>query len=252
MKGYRAESYGDGIADVYDDWYHGVTEVGASTRFLDDIARAATGGAVASILELAAGTGRLAIPLAELGHDVTGLDVSVAMLERLRTADTDQRVTTVVGDMVDDIPTGPFDVIFVAYNSLFMLTEPASQASCFSAVAAALAPTGAFVVEAFVPYDPPRSGQSTEIRVLTADRVVLAVSITDPDAQQVSGQYVDLVDGQPVRLRPYFLRYSTPTELDGFAADAGLRLAERFEDMQRTPFDDDSGTHVSVYRHRHV
>ncbi len=248
MEGYRSESYGEGIADVYDEWYHGVTDVGASTRFLDDVARGAADGGPANVLELAAGTGRLAIPLAAFGHRVTALDVSEAMLDRLRTGDVEQRITTVVGDMVDDIPAGPFDVVFVAYNSLFMLTEPERQAACFFTVAQALAPDGVFVIEAFVPYDPPRTGQATDIRVLTADRVVLAVSITDPTAQQVRGQYVDLVNGQPVRLRPFFLRYAAPAELDAFAGEAGLRLAERFEDMHRNPFDDNSGTHVSIYR----
>jgi len=90
MRGYRAESYGDGIADVYDDWYHTVSDVVASMQFLDDISRRATGGGAANVLELAAGTGRLAIPLAALGHHVTGLDISEPMLDRLRSADTDQ------------------------------------------------------------------------------------------------------------------------------------------------------------------
>ena len=81
------------------------------------------------------GTGRLAIPLAGLGHDVTGIDVSAAMLDRLRAADAGQRVTAVLGDMVDDLPAGPFDVVFVAFNSLFMLTDPDRQQACFAAVA---------------------------------------------------------------------------------------------------------------------
>ena len=232
MRDYRAESYGDGIADVYDDWYHAVSDVDATVGFLDEVSRRATGGEPANVLELAAGT---------------GLDISEPMLDRLRSADTDQRVTSVVGDMVDDVPPGPFDVVFVAYNSLFMLTEPERQAACFSAVASVLAPAGVFVVEAFVPDDPPRRGHATDIRMLTADRVVLAVSITDPDTQQVTGQYVDLVHGQPVRLRPYFLRYSTPIELDSFAAEAGLRLEQRFQDVYREPFGEESGTHISVY-----
>jgi len=250
MDGYRAESYGEGIADVYDDWYHGVSDVDATVRFLDDVARSASGGGAANVLELAAGTGRLAIPLAALGHQVTALDVSEPMLAKLQSADPGRRVATVVGDMADDIPAGPFDVVFVAYNSLFMLTEPARQADCFRAVASALTPAGAFVVEAFVPFDPPRPGSATDVRLLTADRVVLAVSITDPDAQQVRGQYVDLVDGQQVRLRPYFLRYSTPRELDEWADAAGLRLEARLEDVYREPFGEESGTHISVYKRR--
>ncbi len=83
---------------------------------------------------------------------------------------------------------------------------------------------------------------------MTADRVVLAADITDPAAQIVPGQFVELVDGQPVRLRPYVLRWSRPSELDDWATAAGLRLAERFADVERAPFTDDSPFHVSVYR----
>ena len=103
------------------------------------------------ILELAVGTGRLAIPLAGLGHHVTGVDVSDEMLDRLAVADVDGAVTAVLGDMVDDLPPGPFDLVFVAFNSLFMLVDPvAGNAACFAAVARVLAPDGAFAVEAFV------------------------------------------------------------------------------------------------------
>ena len=74
-------------------------------------------------------------PSPALGHDVTGIDVSAAMLARLRSADGGQRVAAVHGDMVDDLPAGPFDVVFVAFNSLFMLTDPERQQACFAAVA---------------------------------------------------------------------------------------------------------------------
>ena len=170
------------------------------------------------------------------------------MLEQLRAADVDQRVTTVLGDMVDDLPAGPFDLVFVAFNSLFMLTEPARQAECFEAVARRLAPTGAFVVDAFVPWDPPRGGSHVDVRSLSVDRVVLDATFTDPVAQTVAGHYIELIDGQPVRLRPHELRWSRPSELDDWADAAGLRLAERFADVERAPFTDESPFHVSVYR----
>ncbi len=112
-------------------------------------------------------------PSPALGHHVTGIDVSAAMLARLRSADGGQRVAAVLGDMVDDLPAGPFDVVFVAFNSLFMLTDPVRQQACFAAVATCLAPGGAFVVEAFVPWDPPRAGSHVEVRSMTTDRVVL-------------------------------------------------------------------------------
>lgn len=247
VEGYRAESYGERLADVYDDWYQGVSDVESTVAFLDEVATATTTGRSARFLELAVGTGRLAVPLAERGHEVTGVDVSDAMLDHLRAADPRGRVTIVVGDMVDDLPPGPFDVAFVAYNSLFMLTRPDRQAACFAAVADRLDEGGVFVVEAFVPHDPPREGSSIEIRSMTADRVVLSLTTTDPVTQQVAGQFVDLVHGESVRLRPFLLRYSTPNELDGFATAAGLRLRERWQDVGRTPFTEDSVAHLSMY-----
>jgi SAM-dependent methyltransferase len=244
MEGYRPESYGERIADVYDELFADVSDVGAYVAFLDSLVVRRP----ARILELAAGTGRLAIPLAGLGHDVTGIDVSAEMLDRLRAADVDELVSVVHGDMVDDLPAGRFDLVFVAFNSLFMLADADRQRACFAAVARVLAPGGAFVVEAFVPWDPPRGGPHVELRSMTTDRVVLAAHLTDSVNQTVNGQFIELVDGQPVRLRPYVLRWSRPAELDAWAAAAGLRLGERFADVQRAPFTDGSPFHVSVYR----
>ena len=244
MEGYRPKTYGERVADVYDELFADVSDVDADVAFLDSLVARRP----ARILELAVGTGRLAIPLAVRGHDVTGIDVSAEMLDRLRATDVDERVTTVHGDMVDDLPAGPFDLVFVAFNSLFMLADANRQQACFVAVADVLAPGGAFVVEAFVPWEPPRGGSHVVVRSMTADRVVLAADITDPQAQVVHGQFVDLVDGQPVRLHPYVLRWSRPSELDSWATAAGLRLADRFADVERAPFTEDSPFHVSVYQ----
>jgi SAM-dependent methyltransferase len=244
---YRPESYGEGLADVYDDWYGDVSDVDATVALVERVGGAGPGRPV-RVLELAVGTGRLAVPLARRGHAVTGVDVSPAMLARLHAADTGRLVTTICGDMVDDLPGGRFDVVLVAYNSLFMLTDPARQAACFAAVAPRLAPGGCFVVEAFVPDDPPRAGPAVTLRSMNAGQVVLSVQSTDAVAQRVDGQLIELTDGAPVRLRPYSLRYSTPGELDAFAAAAGLALAERHEDVSERPYDAvTSPRHVSVY-----
>jgi len=243
MDGYTAASYGDAFADVYDDWYAGVSDVAATVDLVAELA-----GAGGRVLELGVGTGRLAVPLAERGLVVTGVDASRAMLEHLRVRDRQGRVAVVDGDMVDDQPPGPFDVVLVAYNTLFNLPSRDRQAACFAAVAARLAAGGHFVVEAFVPEDPPRRGTSVDVRSMTASEVVLSVSVHDPDEQRAAGQFVHLADGRPVQLRPWSIRYATPTELDAMAGDAGLRLAERWEDVTRAPFDADSARHLSVYR----
>jgi SAM-dependent methyltransferase len=246
VQGYGPTSYGDGFADVYDEWYEGVSDVDATVASIIELAN---GGPV---LELGVGTGRLAVPLAEAGAatgtEVHGIDTSSAMLDRLRAKDHEGRVAVHRGDMVDDLPDGPFAVVFVAYNSLFNLTEPERQRACFAAVAERLASGGRFVVEAFVPDDPPRVGSEVTVRSLTADRVVLSVSVHRPDEQVAEGQFVELSAEGGVRMRPWMIRYATPAELDGMARAAGLELEHRWRGFDDHSFQPDDERHVSVYR----
>jgi SAM-dependent methyltransferase len=245
MEGYGPTSYGDGFADVYDEWYPGADDVEAVVELVAALVADARPGRV---LELGVGTGRLAIPLSGRGMDVHGVDASAAMLDRLRARDPERRVTVTTGDMVDDLPDGPFDVVLVAYNTLFNLESAERQAACLRAAAQRLAPGGAVVVEAFVPDDPPREGSTLEVRSMTASEVVLSVSTHDPVGQRAQGQFVHLADGAAVRLRPWSIRYAAPAELDAMAKAAGLSLHQRWEDFQRHPFTVDSPRHVSVYR----
>lgn len=242
MRDFGDDTYGERFADVYDDWYQNVSDVEAT------VARLRSLGGDGAFLELGVGTGRISIPLAIDGASVTGIDSSSAMLERLTAKPGAERVTAVHGDMVDDLPDGTFDVVFVAYNTLFSLTDSDKQARLFSRVAERLAPGGCFVVEAFVP-DPQRpAGGTVALRTLEADRVVLVADRHDPASQRVDGQFIDLEHGQPVRLRPFSIRYASPAQIDEMARGAGLRLDSRWEDMSGAPFGDDSPAHVSVYR----
>jgi SAM-dependent methyltransferase len=243
VHGYDRSSYGDAFADIYDDWYHCISDVEATVELLvgltdgyDDLA----------VLELGVGTGRLSIPLAAAGVRVVGLDSSAAMLTALAKNDPQATVTAVAGDMVDDVPDGPFGLVFVAYNTIFNLLSEARQRACFAAVADRLAPGGAFLVEAFVPE--PQPGSSVTVRSMTVDSVVLSVTTHDAEAQMAQGQYVEITETGGVRLRPWAIRYASVTELDDMATAAGLRLSERWEDVARTPFTPDSPRHVSVYR----
>jgi len=248
VEGYTRSSYGDAFADVYDDWYAGISDAEATADVVADLAGDIAGASrVGRVLELAVGTGRLARPIAARGLDVHGVDTSAAMLDRLRRADPEGRVTIVLGDMVDDLPSGPFDVALLAYNSLFNLESAARQTACFAAVAARLAPGGMFVVEAFVPEDPPRVGTVVAVRSMSAGEVVLSISDHDPAAQRAQGHLVQFVDGERVRLRPWAVRYAAPPELDAMATSAGFALHRRWEDFERRPFRDDSARHVTVY-----
>lgn len=245
MEGYEPPSYGEAMADVYDEWYADLTDVGATVAAITTLA---AGGRV---LELGTGTGRLAIPLAEAGLDVSAIDVSPAMVARLRAKPGGDRVAVVVGDMAraEDLPAGAFAVVLVAFNTFFSLTTAEDQARCFAAVADRLTADGSFVVEGFVPDDELiEAGSKVEVRSLTARRVVLTVSRHDAVTQRAEGQFVELTEEGGVRLRPWSLRFAPPEELDAMAAAAGLVLAERWSAWDGTPFTAASAHHVSRYR----
>ncbi len=249
MRGYDDSSYGDAFADIYDHWYGEISDVAATTAML-------TGLAVLSgesrVLELGVGTGRLAIPLAAAGLEVVGIDSSSAMLSRLAAKPGGELVLTLVGDMAEDLPDGPFAVVYVAYNTLFNLPSAERQLACFRAVAARLAKGGTFVVEAFVPDTGTKPESQVSVRSVTADRVVLSVSTSDPADQRAEGQYVDITESDGVRLRPWSIRWATPDQLDEMAKVAGLTLAERWETFAGATFGPDSPRHVSLYRASHI
>lgn len=248
MEGYRSDSYGEAFADVYDEWYRGIGDVQSLVRLITEETATVRNDSPARVLELGVGTGRLAVPLADAGFDVTGVDSSTAMLERLRQADPQRRVTIVHGDMVHGVPEGPFDVVLVAYNTIFNLLTADRQRQLFVEVASRLAGDGCLVIEAFVPDDPPRSGSDVSVRSLTTERVVLSVTVSDPVSQRAEGQFIELSESGGVRLRPWSILYATPSQLDAMAADAGLALCARHADTNRAPFDTDAHQHVSIYR----
>lgn len=245
MRGYDSTSYGDAFADVYDEWYSDVTDVEATTARLVDIA-----GSGGRVLELGVGTGRLAVPMAQAGLSVCGVDASEAMLSRLRSRAEagDVDVDLVRADMVSGLPDGPYDAVLVAYNTLFNLVGDGEQEACFRAVAARLAPSGSFIVEAVVPDDDAPGGTDVSVRSMTVDRVILSVSDHRPTERRTSGQFVEFTESGGVRLRPWSIRWSTPDELDAMADAAGMELVERTADMSGAPFGPDSDRHVSIYR----
>jgi SAM-dependent methyltransferase len=244
MTGYGNSTYGDAFADVYDDWYAQISDAESTVATLTALVEAGGGG---SILELAVGTGRLAIPLARTGLEVHGIDTSQAMLDRLRSKPGGDTVHSVLGDMSLALPGGPHAVVFVAYNSLFALDAPARSA-CFAAVARSLVAGGHFVVEAFVPDLDRPAGSTIGVRSMSATHVVLSIDIHHPDDQRAEGQFVEITEAGGVRLRPWSVHYASPAALDADAARAGFVLADRWEDWDGAPFDQHSGRHVSVYR----
>jgi SAM-dependent methyltransferase len=237
---YEASTYGDRIADVYDEWPR-LPSTDRAVAFLADVAGRGP------ILELGIGTGRLALPLVERGFAVSGIDASAGMVAKLRAKPGAERIRVAMGDFADMAIEGRFALIFVAFNTFFGLLTQDDQLRCFAGVAERLTDDGVFVVEAFVP-DVSRftNGQRVGALAVRPDAVYLETSVHDPMTQRVRSQNV-VISEQGVRLYPVEVRYAWPSELDLMARLAGLQLSERFGGWDREPFTATSGAHVSVY-----
>jgi len=241
MQDYGPETYGDRIAELYDSLYERELDTDAA---VDGLARLAGSGPV---LELAIGTGRLAIPLAQRGIDIRGIDASEEMVARLRAKPGGEDIPVTMGDFADVGVEGSFSLVFVVFNTLFALLTQEDQLRCFRNVAAHLADGGRFVVEAFVP-DLPRfeRGQRVGVSAVSIDRVDLEVSRHDAVNQRVDSQHV-FGSREGTRLSPVSLRYAFPSELDLMARLAGLELQERCGGWSGEPFTNASRDHVSIY-----
>jgi SAM-dependent methyltransferase len=247
VEGYGPSTYGDRFADVYDDWYTDVSDVEGTVERVAALAALGGGGPV---LELGAGSGRLALPLADRGLETWAVDASAAMVSRLRAKPGGERVHAVVADMaeldLDGAP--PFAVVLCAFNTFFNLTSLEAQRRCLDRVADLLAPGGRLVLEAFVPpEDDETPKQSVQVKHIGLDDVVLMVSRIDPATHTIVSQHVQLSAEGGVRLRPSMLHYASPDRLDELAAAAGLRLEERSAGWRGETFTPASAAHVSVY-----
>ncbi|PXY34668.1 methyltransferase [Prauserella coralliicola] len=234
-------SYGEAWASVYDDRFGG-SDVAPAVELLASLAQ--DGRA----LELGIGTGRVALPLAARGVEVAGVDVSEAMVARMRDKPGGQAIHVTVGDMADVPVEGSFRLVYVVANSFFALLTQARQVDCFRAVARVLQPGGSFVLECFVP-DPGRFDRHVRPLAVTGESASYEIARHDPVHQRVDSQHVTVTE-QGNQLRPAALRYAWPAELDLMAQLAGLRLGHRHGDWDRRPFDATSTKHVSIYRAR--
>jgi SAM-dependent methyltransferase len=244
MEDYRPETYGDRIAEVYD----AMTETMPDP--VDCVDRLAELAGPGPALELGIGTGRVALPLAARGVEVHGIDVSAAMVERLRAKPGGQAIPVTLGDFAELAVEGSYRLVYVVFNTFFSLLTQDDQVRCFAAVAGHLAPGGAFVLELFVP-DPTMhpGGQSVRTRHLGLDGARLDLALHDPMAQRVDFHNVLLTAGG-IKVLPGAVRYAWPSELDLMARLAGLRLRERWGGWRREPYTASTqGLYVAVYEH---
>ena len=242
MEGFQAETYGEITADVYDELHDGRFDLAATVERREEL----SGGGPA--LELAVGTGRVALPLAARGIPVDGIDVSPAMVARLREKPGGDAIAVTMGDFADVAVEGRYPLVYVVFNTFFALLTQDDQVRCFANVAEHLTDDGVFVLEAFVPdlasFDSHHQRVSNYGRRL--DRVAINAAYLDPSTQVVEGVNT-LITEKGIRLLPIVLRYAWPAELDLMARLAGLRLRSRWAGWQKEPFGPDSGSHVSVY-----
>jgi SAM-dependent methyltransferase len=233
-------SFDGATAAVYDDELRGDED--DAVGFLE--ARARGGPA----LELAIGTGRIALPLAARGVRVDGIDLSQAMVDRLHSKPGGDDLTVTMGDFADVGVTGAYPLVYLVFNTLFNLLTQDDQVRCFQNVAAHLAPEGCFVVEAFVPsyLHRLRDYQYVDAEALAVDSVRLDVGRHDPVRQTLDESHVSLSPAG-ITVNPIVCRYAWPSELDLMARIAGLRLRERWGGWTGELFTADSRLHVSVF-----
>jgi SAM-dependent methyltransferase len=195
-------------------------------------------------LEFAIGTGRIAVPLAERGVQVVGIDNSDAMLKRLRAKNA--AIEAVVGDMAATRLDGEFSLVYLVFNTIFNLTTQDGQVACFENAARHLAPGGRFVIEARVP-ELQRLPLGQTVLPWRADPKGMSYYVYDVVTQRLSGQHYLFHEDGTVEASPTEMRYSWPAELDLMARLAGLRLEHRWAGWKREPFTHLSPSHVSVY-----
>jgi SAM-dependent methyltransferase len=237
------DHFGEDVAARYDQSVGPMFDAEVVGRTVDVLAELAGDGAA---LELAIGTGRVALPLAARGVPVSGIDISTAMVERLRAKDDAQRIEVTIGDIATTRVGGSFRLVYLVFNTIGNLTTQDQQVACFANAAAHLEPGGCFVIEVGVP-DLRRLPPGEDARVFShAPGYVGYDRYTDLVAQQATSHHF-VADGSGGREDRTPFRYVWPSELDLMARLAGMSLRDRWADWDRSAFTGESTSHVSVW-----
>ena len=236
----RENYFGERVAERYDESSGDMFDPAVVEPTVDFLAELADGGAA---LELGIGTGRIALPLSERGVRVHGIDLSEAMVAKLREKPGAEQIEVTLGDFATTRVDGAFALAYLVYNTLMNLGTQEAQVTCFENVASHLEPKGVFVVEIMIP----------ELRRLPRGETFLAFDVTpehlgfdeyDVANQGLISHHYDPRDGT---YSTFPGRYLWPSELDLMARLAGLTLRERWSGWRREPFTSESTKHVSVW-----
>jgi SAM-dependent methyltransferase len=253
----RASTYGESYADVYDEVYRDFQPSIEEMRMLEALA---AGGRA---LELGVGSGRVAIPLARAGVHVVGLDASPSMLERLvagaAAAGVAERIEPVCGSAATFVDSGTFTLIYAPFNFMYLVGSESDQQQLFANAAQMLDDDGVLVTETFVPRSGralpdgrypavvPPPGRSLAVKGLMDDMTILAASEFDTGSHRWRLHEIVLSDDAPPRVVRSDL-YCTPADtLATLAAEAGMRVIDSYGGWDRSPADEQSMKHVTVY-----
>ncbi len=230
------------VAARYDDGSSHMFSAEVLEPTVDLLAELARGGRA---LELGIGTGRVALPLAERGVGVYGIDLSRAMVAKLREKPGGDRIPVEIGDFASTQVEGTFTLAYLVFNTINNLTTQDDQVACFQNAAAHLEPGGCFLIEVGVP-QLRRLPPGETFHVFDVSESHWGIDEYDVANQGLVSHHFTLIDGQ-IRRRSIPFRYVWPAELDLMARLAGMRLRDRWSGWRREPFTSESRKHVSVW-----
>jgi SAM-dependent methyltransferase len=236
------DHFGERVAERYDESSPDMFDPAVVDPVVDFLADLVGAGAA---LELGIGTGRIALPLAQRGVPVHGIDLSEAMVARLRAKPGGDAIPVAIGDFATTTVEGTFTVAYLVYNTINNLTSQDEQVACFQNVAAHLEPGGCFIIEVGVP-QLQRLPPGETVRPFDVSPAHLGFDEYDVATQGLISHHYSLVDGAWGAASTPF-RYVWPAELDLMARLAGMRLRERWSGWKREPFTSESRKHVSVW-----
>lgn len=235
--------FGERIAEHYDKTAADMFDPSVVDPVVDFLAELAFDG---TALELGIGTGRIALPLAERGIRVHGIDLSEAMVARLQSKPGADQISVTIGDFAKTTVDGRFSVAYLVFNTIMNLTTQDEQVACFHNVAAHLTPGGCFVIEVGIP-DLQRLPPGETVRAFTVSENRLGFDEYDIASQGLISHHYWVVDGRLEVFSPPF-RYVWPAELDLMARLARMSLRERWGGWKRELFSSESTSHVSVWQ----
>lgn len=235
--------FGEGIAEHYDDDVSDAFDTAVVETAVDVLVNLSDGGRA---LEFGVGTGRIALPLAARGVPVHGVDLSPAMIRRLKEKPGADRVSTTIGDFATALAPGEFSLVYLVFNTIMNITSQAGQVACFRNAARHLVPGGRFAVEVMVP-ELRRLPPGERVRPFKLADDSIGFDEYDTATQTLVSHHIRF-DGGKARRRSIPFRYVWPSELDLMAEIAGMELEYRWGDFRREPFTGESRSHVSVWR----